>query len=631
MRAARVMAIALVAAAAVAGAVVSVALGRGEPGEADRLAILLVVVTYVVVAVVILGARPGNAVGRLLLAGACAWGVGEGLLAVGVEGADPGSVSAPVPTVVPTLVLVGVLGIAARGLGWLVLALWVPLVFPDGRTAWPGRRAPVVLVAAAVGTFTLATLLSPTPLESRLEDLANPIGLPDDWRLLTDLMAIGALALAVASLGVAVAGLVRRWRGGDEMVHQQLLWFAAAFACPLLLLPLVATPGAAPWMFAMVSLPVPVAVGVALLQRRLYDIQLVVSRTLTYLLLSAAVAALYALTVGGVGVLLRERGAPWLPWVAAGVVAVSFAPLRNALQQMVTRLTYGQWSEPAAVLAASGRRLADAADVPALLRSLVAELGEGLGLERVEILDAHGRTLARHGAAPRAGSAAAEGVAGSAAAEGVAGSAAAGVELQGSAVAAGVELPLLAYGVRVGVLRHSPRRLRAADRELLADVARQLGGVVHSAALLETIREGQERLVLAREEERRRLRRDLHDGLGPALAALTLQVDTLRNRLASAGVAAGVAAGVPAGPPVRTPPRRSGRGSAWATGCRPSTSRPSCCGSAAGSSRRCGTSGGSSRAFARRPWTSTVSTAPFDSWRNTSRWRRGWPPRSRWR
>jgi signal transduction histidine kinase len=65
----------------------------------------------------------------------------------------------------------------------------------------------------------------------------------------------------------------------------------------------------------------------------------------------------------------------------------------------------------------------------------------------------------------------------------------------------------------------------------LVDLARQLGTVVHAHGLLDAVRASQERLVSAREEERRRLRRDLHDGLGPALASLSLRVDTLRNRL----------------------------------------------------------------------------------------------------
>jgi hypothetical protein len=78
---------------------------------------------------------------------------------------------------------------------------------------------------------------------------------------------------------------------------------------------------------------------------------------------------------------------------------VSFAPLHRLLQQGVNRMTYGRWAQPAEVLAATGRRLADAADVRALLDSLVAELVSGMGLDRVEIRDADGRVLAGEGSA----------------------------------------------------------------------------------------------------------------------------------------------------------------------------------------------------------------------------------------
>jgi signal transduction histidine kinase len=301
---------------------------------------------------------------------------------------------------------------------------------------------------------------------------------------------------------LAVVTLVQRWRQDDELARQRVLWFALAFICPLLLLPLGLADAATPWMFALATLPVPVAIAVALTQHRLYDIQLAVNRSLTYGLLSVLIAGLYAVVVGGVGAFTRSRGATWLPWVAAGVVAVSFAPLRNALQQAANRLTYGQWSQPADVLAATGRRLADAADVTALLQTLADELGGGLGLSYVEITDELGRPLALHG-------------------------------VPGPAPE---ELPLTAYGTPVGALRWSGSRLRGHDRALLTDVAHQLGGVVHAAALLTVVRTAQERQVLAREEERKRLRRDLHDGLGPALAALTLHVDALRNRLDSPAV-----------------------------------------------------------------------------------------------
>ncbi|HZI98188.1 MAG TPA: histidine kinase, partial [Actinomycetales bacterium] len=496
MRRARIWTVVLGGLLAVAGAVTPVLLAIGGQGlPVNEIAIGLVVVAYTVVAAVVTLARPGQLVGQLTWCGAVAWGVGEGLLALGVRGLEaPGSV--------PAAAWLGTLGTAVRGLGWLTLVLAVPLVFPDGKAPWPGRRTPAVVVSSAVALFTAASLLAPTPLEFRLEGVDSPTGLPADLAPVADVLALVALALSVVALATAVAGLAHRWRRADELQRQQLTWFGAAFAVPLLFLPFIWTDLVEPWMFALVTLPVPVAVGVALLQRRLYDIQLVVSRTLTYAALSAAVAGLYAVTVGGVGALLQERGAPWLAWVAAGVVAVSFAPLRNALQQGVNRLTYGQWAQPADVLAATGRRLADASDVPALLTTITTELAEGLGLRYVEIVDMAGRPLGRHG------------------------SATAGTE----------SIALMTYGAPVGRLHWSGQRLRAADRALLDDVARQLGAVVHAATLLDAVRAAQERLVLAGEEERRRLRRDLHDGLGPSLASLTLQVDRLRNQAGMPGI-----------------------------------------------------------------------------------------------
>ena len=115
----------------------------------------------------------------------------------------------------------------------------------------------------------------------------------------------------------------------------------------------------------------------------------------------------------------------------------------------------------------------------------------------------------------------------------------------------------------------APARCASPTASLLVDLARQLGTVVHAAGLLETIRAARERLVLAREEERRRLRRDLHDGLGPALAGLTLQVDTVRNQVG---------------------------GRADETAAR--TAR-------AASRRRCSTCAGSSRVSDRRRWTTS--------------------------
>ncbi len=485
MGAVRVVTASLVAALAVSGAVAAVVL-TDTRALADDLAIALVVGTYAAVGLAVELARPGHLVGRLVLAGSLTWGLGEALLATGVAGLGEGPSSAAAAA--------GVVGSASRGFGWLLLVVALPLVFPDGTA--PGRW-PVRLVAASVAAFTAATLVAPVPLETRLAGVTNPLGLPSSWQPVDDALAIGSLALAFVALVVGVGTLLGRWRHGDALERQQVLVFGIAFALPLLVLPVVATAWVAPWMFALVALPVPVAVAVAMFQRRLYDVQLAASRTLTYLGLSLVLAGLYALVVAGAGVVLRDRGADWLPWVAAGVVAVAFAPVRDWSQGGVNRLVHGRWSAPAEVLADTGRRLADAADSRALLATLTDELVGGLGLDHAEIRDATDHVLAA----------------------------------SGHPVGPPERLSLTAYGVRVGELRWAGRPLRTTDRALLADLAHQVGAAVHTTALVDSLRRAQEQLVAGREQERRRLRHDLHDGLGPALAALGLQVDALQNVL----------------------------------------------------------------------------------------------------
>ncbi len=278
-----------------------------------------------------------------------------------------------------------------------------------------------------------------------------------------------------------------------------MLVFGVAFALPLVVLPVVATPWARPWMFALVALPVPVAVGVAMFQRRLYDVQRAARGSLTYLALSAVLAGLYALIVGGVGVMLRDRGTPWLPWAAAGVVAVAFAP---------------------------AARLAAARRDPADLRPLVHPR-RGARRHRSPAGRRRGRPGAAGVADHRARRRSRPRPRGDPRRDGHT------LAVAGSRPATTERLQLTAYGVEVGALLWAGRPLRPDDRALLEDLARQIGGAVHTTALVDSLHRAREELVLGREQERRRLRNDLHDGLGPSLAGLGFQVDAVQNLLAA--------------------------------------------------------------------------------------------------
>ena len=481
----------LAAVVAVAGETVAIAVS--DPGSArwNEAAVAAVVVAYAAVGILILWHRPGHPVGLLAVAITPVWGIGQALVAASYHALHQHPDSR-------TAALASVVGGCLRGLPWLVAVLWLPLRFPDGERGRSGlHRAAERMSLATITSFTLASLFAPRLTDLRVDEIDNPIGAPG---VLGD--AVGGLlgvnlVFGAVAIGLAAATLVRGYRRGGPLTRQQTAVFALAFLPPIATLVASAWDGAPPWLFGLVTIPLPVAIGVAVLQRRLYDINLVLNRSLTYGALWLAIAALYAVTVGGVGAMLRQQGADWVPWLAAGVVAVSFAPLRDALQRAANRLTYGQWSQPAEVLATTARRLGDAADVPALLGELVDDVGVALGLPYVAITAPDGRVLAEHGRRPD------------------------DVD----------ELAMTSYGASVGVLTWARIPLRDVDRALLADLARQLGTVVHAAALLDSVRSARERLVVAREEERRRLRRDLHDGLGPALAGLTLQVDTVRNQL----------------------------------------------------------------------------------------------------
>ena len=481
----------LAAAVALGGEVVAIAASTTESARWNEAAVAAVVVAYAAVGGLILWHRPDHPVGRIAVAIAPVWGIGEALVATSYQAlqSHPHSHLAA---------LGSVLGSLLRALPWLVAVLWLPLRFPDGdRARTRLHRVAERVSLITITSFTVTTLLSAQLTDTRVDHVDNPIGASGVLADVIDALMALNLLLGATAIGLAAAVLVQGYRRGGALTRQQTIVFALAFLPPLVTLLASAWNGAAPWLFGLVTIPLPIAIGVAVLQRRLYDIQLAVNRSLTYGALWLGIAALYAVTVGGIGAMLQQRGAAWLPWLAAGVVAVSFAPLRDALQAAANRLTYGQWSQPTEVLATTARRLGDASDVPALLAELVDDVGAALELPYVAITSPDGRTLAEHGTQPE------------------------DVD----------DLPMTAYGAPVGVLSWARRPLRDVDRSLLVDLARQLGTVVHAAGLVETIRAARERLVLAREEERRRLRRDLHDGLGPALAGLTLQVDTVRNQV----------------------------------------------------------------------------------------------------
>ncbi|HET8625854.1 MAG TPA: sensor histidine kinase [Thermomicrobiales bacterium] len=260
----------------------------------------------------------------------------------------------------------------------------------------------------------------------------------------------------------------------------------------------------------------PLAIGMAILRHRLWDIDLLINRALVYGALTASVGGLYVLVVVGLGALIRARGNLLLSLLATGLVAILFQPLRERVQRGVNRLLYGERDDPYRVLAHLGQRLEAALTADTALPTVAETVAQALKLPFAALAGAPsdaGRAaplLASYG--------------------------------RPCAPAACERVPLLYQHEEVGALLLAPRQrgeaLTPADRRLLRDLAPQIAAAVHAArlaaelqALAVDLQHARERLVTAREEERRRLRRDLHDGLGPQLSSQTLTLAAARTLL----------------------------------------------------------------------------------------------------
>ena len=272
-------------------------------------------------------------------------------------------------------------------------------------------------------------------------------------------------------------------------------------------------------IFPVALLLIPLSIGFSILRYRLYDIDLLINRTLVYAGLSASTLSLYVLVVFGASALLRVQNDLFLSLLATALIAVLFQPLRQWLQHGVNRLMFGDRNEPYRVLSRLGQRLQESLPSDTLLPTIVETVAHALKLPYVAIV--WKREQVPLGAEPLLLTAAFGTSEGS---------------------AADTRVPLVHQGKYLGDLVLSPRQrgeeLTPADLRLVRDLAPQIGMVLHSALLLADLQHltvdlqhSRERLVTAREEERRRLRRDLHDGLGPQLSSQTFTLSAIKKLL----------------------------------------------------------------------------------------------------
>jgi signal transduction histidine kinase len=376
-----------------------------------------------------------------------------------------------------------------EGLGWFAL---FPLayLFPDGRFVPRWSRW---LVAAWVALYVVA--------------MAVPENLGDGPLVTVPLM------LLLASCVVSQIYRYRKVSGAVE--RQQTKWVMVAVVLQLGYIATGSPPEESPRGLVLdlllalfsygIAAALPAAIAVAIARRRLYDVDLLISRTLIYGTLTLLVVGIYIAIVGGFGVLWRIDGNPLLPLVATGLVAVAFNPLRQRVQRAVNRLVWGDRDDPHAVMAQLARRLGSAMPPDGALQTIVDTIGAAMKLPYVAI------TLTGDGirAVHQPGG--------------------------GSVPDQPAEYSLRYRDDEVGVLAVVPRpgeSFGTADRRALAELAGHAGVAVQALRSTLDLQHSRERIVAAREEERARLHRDLHDGLGPTLASLYQRIDAARVLLA---------------------------------------------------------------------------------------------------
>ncbi len=252
-----------------------------------------------------------------------------------------------------------------------------------------------------------------------------------------------------------------------------------------------------------------IATGIAILRYRLWDIHILINRALVYGLLTALIVALYIVIVGTLGSLLQAGSSLPVSLVGTSIIAISFQPLRDRLQRSVNRLMYGERDDPYAVLGRLSERLEVVVASQSVLPTIVETVAEALKLPYAAIALKDGQRVSFAAEYLRPSTAGPRGPS--------------EVEI----------LPLVYQMEIIGQLILAPRSpgesFSDADQKLLETIARQAGVAAYNVRLTQDLQRSRERLVTTREEERRRLRRDLHDGLGPVLAAMSFKLDAIHN------------------------------------------------------------------------------------------------------
>ena len=413
---------------------------------------------------------------------------------------------------------------------WLIfpggLLVFFFLLFPDGhyqsrRWRWLGRVTAALMAIGAVlfmdeKTIQLAGMPAiRSPLgAAAIVDMNSPLGLI--W------------FVAVATLLASMVGMIMRSRRSTGELREQLRWLAYATTLTFGGLVLVVTlsssifPNISPvWMQAYLVLgfgvAIPASCAIAILRHGLYEIDVVINKTVVYGLLAAFFTAVYVLIVVGLGTAVGSTNNPFLTLLAAALIALAFNPVRDRAKHLADRLVYGERATPYEVLSGFSEQMAGTYALEDILPRMARVLSEGTGgvaviwLRVGDVLRSVARWPIDDGPSSEIG-----------------------VSAEDLPAFPGVSqaVPVLHQGDLLGaitLIKPPNDPLRPTEAKLIADVASQAGLVLRNVRLIQELRASRQRLVEAQDLERRKIERNIHDGAQQQLVALAVKANLVEQ------------------------------------------------------------------------------------------------------
>jgi signal transduction histidine kinase len=402
------------------------------------------------------------------------------------------------------------------------MATYVLMLFPEGRLETRRQRALAVFAAVAIAVFAAVVAVTPGQSGEMPSGVLNPYGIS---KAVSDKLA-PLMSLFLIAVVLSIAVLIARFRRSTGEIRQQMKWitFAGSFAVISIILSTLqlgtqavdrSLAERAAAIAVIVSFgAIPVAAGIAILRYGLYEIDVVINKTIFYAVLAIFITLVYVGVVVGIGALVGSGANTGLSIAATAIVAVAIQPVRARAHRLANRMVFGKRSTPYEALSEFGARLSEGVQAEDVLPRLARLMTEATAADRASVWLAVGAELRPAGSFPP-----------DAPLEPVA-LATDEVAIPGSDRV----YPVRHEGDLLGALAVSAPPndpLTASEERLLADLASQAGLLLRNARLIEELRASRVRLVAAQDVERRRIERNLHDGAQQQLVALAVNLKLL--------------------------------------------------------------------------------------------------------